>query len=74
MNYLNHQTIKDLASIFIVDSKSDNGIIEAMHLNDENQWVFAVQFHPEQNMRCNNDFLPLFKELINQAKLYKSKS
>ena len=74
VNSLHHQAIKDLASKFIVDAKSDDGIIEAMHLNDENQWVFAVQFHPEQNMRCNNDFLPLFKELINQAKLYKSKS
>ena len=37
VNSLNHQAIKDLASKFIVDSKSDNGIIEAMHLNDENQ-------------------------------------
>ena len=68
VNSFHHQAIKDLAPHFIIDAKSDDGIIEAMHLDSTDQWIFAVQFHPEQNMRYNNDFKPIFTEFINQAK------
>jgi putative glutamine amidotransferase len=75
VNSLHHQAINKLANGFEVDAYSvDDKIIEAIHLKDDNQWIFAVQFHPEQHIRCDNRFLPIFKELIIQAKISRKKS
>ena len=68
VNSFHHQAIKDLGQNLIVDAKSEDGIIEAIHLDSSDQWIFAVQFHPEQNMRFNDDFKPIFTEFIEQAK------
>ena len=72
VNSFHHQAVKDIGKGFIVDAKSDDGIIEAMHLDDENQWVFAVQWHPEQQVRVDDVFMPLFTELIKEAKKYRN--
>ena len=75
VNSFHHQAINRLAEGFEVDAYSEKDkIIEAIHLKDDNQWIFAVQFHPEQHIRCDNYFLPIFKELIRQAKIAKKKS
>ena len=47
VNSYHHQTIKDLAQNFIIDAKSNGGIIEAIHFNSSDQWIFGVQFHSE---------------------------
>lgn len=73
VNSFHHQAVKDLAKGFSVDAKSEDGIIEAIHLNDENQWIFAVQWHPEQQIRISDDFIPIFNEFVKQAKLYRNK-
>lgn len=73
VNSFHHQAINKLSENFEIDAKSDDGIIESIHFKDESQWIFGVQFHPEQHLRCNNDFLPIFKELIKQARAYKNK-
>ena len=73
VNSFHHQAIKDLAKGFVVDAKSEDGIIEAIHLKDENHWIFAVQWHPEQQIRISDDFLPIFKEFVNQAIEYRDK-
>ena len=74
VNSLHHQAINKLAAGFEVDAYSEgDNIIEAIHLKDDNQWIFAVQFHPEQHIRCDNRFLPIFKELIRQAKISRKK-
>ena len=72
VNSYHHQAVKDLGKGLVVDAKSDAGIIEAFHLNDETQWVFAVQWHPEQQVRISEDFVPLFNEFINQAKIWRN--
>ena len=70
VNSFHHQAINKLAKGFEVDAYSEGDkIIEAIHLKDDNQWIFAFQFHPEQHIRCDNHFLPIFKELIRQAKI-----
>ena len=71
VNSYHHQAVKDLAKGFIIDAKSEDGIIEAMHLDNDNHWVFAVQWHPEQQVRISDDFIPLFTEFIKQAKIYR---
>ena len=73
VNSFHHQAIKDLGKGLVVDAKSEDGIIEAIHFDSENQWILGVQFHPEQLIRISDEFLPIFKELINQAKSYKNK-
>ena len=73
VNSFHHQAIKDLSKGFVVDAKSEDGIIEAIHLKDENHWIFAVQWHPEQQIRISDDFLPIFKEFVNQAIEYRDK-
>ena len=73
VNSYHHQAVKDLGKGFVIDAKSHDGIIESIHLNDEKQWILGVQFHPEQLIRVNDVFLPIFKELINQANIRKSK-
>jgi len=73
VNSFHHQAVKELGKGFSVDAKSDDGIIEAIHLNDESHWVFAVQWHPEQLIRTSDDFIPIFNEFVKQAKLYRNK-
>lgn len=73
VNSFHHQAVKDLAKNFVVEAKSSDDIIEAIRLNDENQWIFGVQFHPEKILRCKNDFLPIFTEYIEQAKKFRNK-
>jgi putative glutamine amidotransferase len=69
VNSWHHQAINRLAQDFIVDALADDGkIIEAIHHKADDQWIFAVQFHPEQFMRCgNNAFIKIFTEFIDQA-------
>ena len=74
VNSYHHQAVKDLGKGYKIDAKSEDGIIEAMHLDDENHWVFAVQWHPEQQVRIDDVFMPLFSELIKQAKIYRNKN
>ena len=70
VNSWHHQAIKVLGTDLEVDAKADDEIIEAINYKGTDQWIFGVQFHPEQFMRCGNDvFKPIFEELIKQAKL-----
>ena len=73
VNSFHHQAINKLGKDLIVEARSEDGIIEAFHKNDESQWIFGVQFHPEQHVICNNDFLPIFSELVKQAKKSRNK-
>lgn len=68
VNSFHHQAINKLGKNIVVDARAPDDIIESIHLNDESHWVFGVQFHPEQHLRCKNDFLPIFSEFIEQAK------
>ena len=68
INTYHHQVIKDLVPNFIIDVKSNDGIIEAIHFNSSDQWIFGAQFHPEIIMSYNNDFMLIFSEFISQAR------
>lgn len=72
VNSYHHQAIKDLAKGIIVDAKSPDGIIEAIHLNNENEWIFGVQWHPERQIRINDELMPIFNTFIDQAKTFKN--
>ena len=73
VNSYHHQAVKNLGRGLIVDAKADDGIIESIHYDDKDQWIFGVQFHPEQLSRQNDEFKAIFSELVNQAKLNRHK-
>ena len=68
VNSIHHQALNKLGKNVIVEATSEDGIVEAIHLDDESQWVFGFQPHPEKQLRCKNDFLTIFTEFINQAR------
>ena len=74
VNSYHHQAIKKLGKNIIIDAKADDGIIECIHYNSNDQWILGVQFHPEQLIRKSDEFKPLFDELIKQAILFKYKN
>lgn len=68
VNSWHHQAIKDLGDDLEINAKADDGIIEAIQYKGDDEWIFAVQFHPEQFMKCGkDDFIQIFIELIKQA-------
>ena len=71
VNSYHHQAIKDLGQGLEIDAKADDGIIESIHYGNKSQWIFGVQFHPEQLSRANDEFLAIFSEFIKQANLAK---
>lgn len=68
VNSFHHQAVKELGKGFSVDAKSDDGIIESIHLKDENQWIFAVQWHPEQQIRKAMILFLYSMNLLNRQK------
>ena len=73
VNSYHHQAIKDLAKGFIIDAKSDDGIIEAIHWDNDDQWIFGVQWHPERQVRFSDEFMPIFNAFTEQAEIYKNR-
>ena len=68
VNSWHHQAIKELGNNLAINAKSDDNITEAIQYTGDDEWIFAVQFHPEQYMKCGkDDFIQIFIELIKQA-------
>lgn len=67
VNSLHHQSIKDLAKCFKVNARANDGVIESVE-SIEDKRIFAVQWHPEEaTAHGSDDFLPLFKYLVDQS-------
>jgi putative glutamine amidotransferase len=48
VNSVHHQAVRDLGDGLVVEAVSaDDGIVEAVRLDDPDRWVRAVQWHPE---------------------------
>ena len=68
VNSWHHQAIKKLGDNLEINAEADDGIIEAIQYKGDDEWIFGVQFHPEQFMKCGkDDFIQIFIELIKQA-------
>jgi putative glutamine amidotransferase len=48
VNSFHHQSVKDVADGMRVTARSPDGIIEGIESTDEDWWVLAVQWHPEE--------------------------
>ena len=73
VNSYHHQAVKALGKGLRIDAKADDGIIEAISKEGNDQWILGVQFHPEQLLRKDDEFKPIFVDFVKQAYLYKGK-
>jgi putative glutamine amidotransferase len=48
VNSFHHQSVKAVADGMRVSARSPDGIIEGIESTDEDWWVMAVQWHPEE--------------------------
>jgi len=65
-NSFHHQAVKDVADGFIVSALSKDGIIEGIERTGDN-FVVAVQWHPEHMIYKYPVMLDLFKHFISEA-------
>lgn len=66
INSFHHQAIKDLAPGFIVSARAKDGVIEAIEKQGE-QFIIAVQWHPEMMTAKSVQMLEIFKLFIEQS-------
>lgn len=66
VNSYHHQAIKQLGDGLKVTALSDDGVIEAVEMNNK-RLVMGVQWHPELMALKNDKILRLFKLLIERA-------
>ena len=64
-NSFHHQAVKDIARGFTVTGTAADGIVEAMECMDKK--ILAVQFHPENLAQRFEDFVNLFRWLVNSC-------
>ena len=65
-NSFHHQAIKKIATNFEVSAKARDGIIEAIeHTGDE--FVFAVQWHPEMMTENNSQMQKMFSAFVQEV-------
>ncbi|HEV7839248.1 MAG TPA: gamma-glutamyl-gamma-aminobutyrate hydrolase family protein [Gemmatimonadaceae bacterium] len=51
VNSFHHQSVKDVSEGMRVTATSPDGVIEGMESTDDDWWVLAVQWHPEEMTR-----------------------
>lgn len=72
VNSYHHQAVKDVAPGFKVTAYSKDGVAEAIEM-EGNDKVWGVQFHPEGFVSSgNDDFIGIFRHLINKALEHKA--
>lgn len=67
VNSTHHQALKNIADVFMVTARAEDGIIEAVE-SRKHRFVVGVQWHPEDLYKENKLFLKLFENLVNFSK------
>lgn len=67
VNSNHHQAIKDLGKNLKVSAISKDNIIEAIE-STNNNFLLAVEFHPEAMVERHEEFLDIFKYFIDKCK------
>lgn len=62
VNSYHHQAVKDIAPGFVVSGKAFDGVVEAIENPEQNIW--GVQWHPEELVDDYPDFQKLFRHLV----------
>ncbi len=64
-NTFHHQAVKDVPEMFTITARAADGIPEAMECREKK--ILAVQFHPENMAQRFDEFVGLFKWLIDSC-------
>lgn len=65
VNSWHHQGVKDVGEGLVVTAVADDGMVEALELAEPDQFLLAVQYHPEWHVANGNDeFLAYFTMLM----------
>ena len=64
VNTLHHQAVYIPSDKVVVTAYSPDGVVEAYEGLNKNQWLVAVQFHPEMLVRADDSWLALFKAFV----------
>lgn len=67
VNSFHHQSVKKLGKDLRISAISSDGIVEGIESTNE-QFLVAVQWHPENLTERHKEFLKFFEELIQTAK------
>jgi putative glutamine amidotransferase len=68
VNSFHHQAVKDLAPGLIASGWTDDGLVEAVETADEERWLLAVQWHPEEmHAEARAPEHGLFRALVERA-------
>lgn len=73
VNSRHHQAIDKISPSLTPIAWSDDGLIEAYTYNNENHFVFGVQWHPESSWKNDEFSLELFKFFINKIRMHPAK-
>lgn len=72
-NSMHHQAIKDAGPQLRVEGTSEDGIIEAVCVKDDDRCIYGVQFHPEYLAEQDPRMSALFAHLVRKAEAYSQK-
>lgn len=67
-----HQGIDQVAPGFVACAWHEDGLVEAIEIDDPDRWVFGVQWHPERTIGKGTTEA-LFDELIRAARAYRQR-
>lgn len=67
VNSLHHQSVRDIAPVFVVVARASDGVVEAME-HRFGKPIMGVQFHPEAFVASGDTkFIGVFRWLVNEA-------
>lgn len=66
VNSRHHEAVKRVAPHLKVTARADDQVVEAIESQDNDQ-VLAVQWHPENMYRHNQDMQDLFRDLVHRS-------
>jgi putative glutamine amidotransferase len=65
VNSVHHQAIDVLADALVVEARAvPDGVVEAVRLDDEDQWAMGVQWHPEFQHADESELLDRFGVVV----------
>ncbi len=74
VNSNHHQAIDKVASDLYVSSRTEDGLVESIEWSNPagKSWLLAVQWHPERLENDSKLSIPIAKEFLKQAEIFKN--